>query len=185
MEIVILLHPDSSEDIEKTIDALYAFTDCEVSISPNACVIVDDKPRFMSVNEILEYNTNRTVDLLRQELEIKRGELGEEWHFSSLIKIFIEKRIYRNIEECTTWEGVIETIDAGLKPYKKKFKREITRDDIVALTEIKIKRISKYDVKEQDEKIKALEEQIAEIEHHLAHIKAFAISYFKIGRAHV
>lgn len=179
VEIVILLHPESSEDIEKTIDALYAFTDCEVSISPNACVIIEDKPRFMNVNEILEYNTARTVDLLRMELEIKKGELEEEWHFSSLIKIFIEKKIYRNIEECTTWESVIETIDAGLKPYKKKFKREITRDDIVALTEIKIKRISKYDVKEQDEKIKSLEAQIAEIEHHLAHIKTFAINYFK------
>lgn len=179
VEIVILLHPDSSEDIEKTIDALYAFTDCEVSISPNACVIVEDKPRFMNVNEILEYNTDRTVELLKRELEIKKSELEEEWHFSSLIKIFIEKRIYRNIEECTTWESVIETIDAGLKPYKKKFKREITRDDIVALTEIKIKRISKYDVKEQDEKIKDLEKQIGEVDHHLAHIRQFAINYYK------
>ncbi len=179
VEIVIHLHPDSSEDIEKTIDALYAFTDCEVSISPNSCVIIEDKPRFMGVNEILEYNTERTVELLKRELEIKKAELEEEWHFSSLIKIFIEKRIYRNIEECTTWESVIETIDSGLKPYKKKFKREITRDDIVALTEIKIKRISKYDVKEQDEKIKGLEEQIAEVDHHLAHIKTFAINYFK------
>ncbi len=179
VEIVILLHPDSSEDIEKTIDALYAFTDCEVSISPNACVIIDDKPRFMNVNDILEYNTEQTVELLRRELEIKKAELEEEWHFSSLIKIFIEKRIYRNIEECTTWESVIDTIDVGLKPYKKKFKREITRDDIVGLTEIKIKRISRYDVKEQDEKIKSLEEQITEIENNLAHIKQFAINYFK------
>jgi topoisomerase-4 subunit A len=179
VEIVILLHPDSSEDIEKTIDALYAFTDCEVSISPNACVIVEDKPRFMSVNEILEYNTGQTVELLKRELEINKSELEEEWHFSSLVKIFIEKKIYRNIEECTTWESVLEAIDAGLKPYKKKFKREITQEDIVALTEIKIKRISKYDVKEQDEKIKSLEEKIADIEHHLAHIKTFAINYFK------
>ncbi|CAN5662146.1 DNA gyrase/topoisomerase IV subunit A [soil metagenome] len=179
VEIVILLHPESSEDIEKTIDALYAFTDCEVSISPNACVIVEDKPRFMGVNEILEYNTNRTVELLKRELEIKRNELGEEWHFSSLIKIFIEKKIYRSIEECTTWEAVLEAIDAGLKPYRKKFKREITREDIISLTEIKIKRISKYDVKEQDEKIKSLESEMAEIEHHLAHIKVFAINYFK------
>jgi topoisomerase IV subunit A len=179
VEIVIHLHPDSSEDVDKTIDALYAFTDCEVSISPNACVIIDDKPRFMNVNDILEYNTHQTVELLKKELEIKKAELEEEWHFSSLIKIFIEKRIYRNIEECTTWDSVIETIDAGLKPYKKKFKREITRDDIVALTEIKIKRISKYDVKEQDEKIKSLEAQIAEVEDNLAHIKQFAINYFK------
>ncbi|MEO8086548.1 MAG: DNA gyrase/topoisomerase IV subunit A [Bacteroidota bacterium] len=179
VEIVILLHPESSEDIEKTIDALYAFTDCEVSISPNACVIVEDKPRFMGVNEILEYNTNRTVELLKRELEIRKNELGEEWHFSSLIKIFIEKKIYRSIEECTTWEGVLEAIDTGLKPYRKKFKREITREDIISLTEIKIKRISKYDVKEQDEKIKSLEAEMAEIEHHLAHIKVFAINYFK------
>ncbi len=179
VEIVIHLHPDSSEDIDNAISALYAFTDCEVSISPNSCVIIDDKPRFMSVNDILKYNTEQTVELLKKELEIKKSELEEEWHFSSLIKIFIEKRIYRNIEECTTWDSVIETIDAGLKPYKKKFKREITRDDIVALTEIKIKRISKYDVKEQDEKIKSLEAQIAEVEDHLAHIKQFAINYFK------
>jgi len=179
VEIVIHLHPDSSEDVDKTIDALYAFTDCEVSISPNACVIIDDKPRFMNVNDILEYNTEQTVQLLKKELEIKKSELEEEWHFSSLIKIFIEKRIYRNIEECTTWESVLETIDEGLKPYKKKFKRAITQEDIIALTEIKIKRISKYDVKAQDEKIKSLEEQIGEVEHHLAHIKQFAINYFK------
>jgi len=179
VEIVIHLHPDSSEDIDNAIAALYAFTDCEVSIAPNACVIIEDKPRFMGVNDILEYNTNQTVELLKRELEIKKAELEEEWHFSSLIKIFIEKRIYRNIEECTTWESVIETIDTGLKPYKKKFKREITRDDIVSLTEIKIKRISKYDVKEQDEHIKGLEQQIAEIDHNLAHIKPFAINYFK------
>jgi topoisomerase IV subunit A len=179
VEIVIHLHPDSSEDVDKTIDALYAFTDCEVSISPNACVIIEDKPRFMNVNDILEYNTGQTVELLKKELEIKKSELEEEWHFSSLIKIFIEKRIYRNIEECTTWESVLETIDEGLKPYKKKFKRAITQEDIIALTEIKIKRISKYDVKAQDEKIKSLGEQIAEVEHHLAHIKQFAINYFK------
>src|SRR5436190_9025288 len=179
VEIVIHLHPDSSEDIDNAISALYAFTDCEVSISPNSCVIVEDKPRFISVNDILEYNTNQTVELLKKELEIKKSELEEDWHFSSLIKIFIEKRIYRNIEECTTWDSVIETIDTGLKPYKKRFKREITRDDIVALTEIKIKRISKYDVKEQDEKIKALEAQLAEAEHNLAHIKQYTINYFK------
>jgi topoisomerase-4 subunit A len=179
VEILIHLHPDSSEDTDKTIDALYAFTDCEISISPNACVIIDDKPRFMSVNEILEANANRTVELLRRELEIRKAELEEDWHLSSLVKIFIEKRIYRNIEECTTWESVLETIDDGLKPYKKKFKRAITRDDIISLTEIKIKRISKYDVKEQDEKIRGLEEQIRETEHHLAHIRQYAIQYFK------
>ncbi|MEY4593711.1 MAG: hypothetical protein RIQ47_121, partial [Bacteroidota bacterium] len=179
VEIMLHLHSDSSEDLDKTIDALYAFTDCEVSISPNSCVIIDDKPRFMSVNDILKYNTEQTLGLLKQELEIRRSELEEEWHFSSLIKIFIEKRIYRNIEECTTWEQVISTIDDGLKPYKKKFKREITRDDIVALTEIKIKRISKYDVKEQDEKIKGLEASLDEVAANLANIKGYTIAYFK------
>ncbi|MBK9542265.1 MAG: DNA gyrase/topoisomerase IV subunit A [Bacteroidetes bacterium] len=179
VEIMIHLHSDSYEDLDKTIDALYAFTDCEVSVSPNACVIVEDKPRFMSVNDILKYNTEQTVRLLRKELEIRKAELEEEWHFSSLIKIFIEKRIYRNIEECTTWESVIETIDLGLKPYKKRFKREITRDDIVALTEIKIKRISKYDVKEQDEKLRGLEDELKVVENHLANIKPYAINWYK------
>ena len=179
VEIMIHLHSESYEDIDKTVDALYAFTDCEVSISPNACVIVEDKPRFMGVNEILKYNTENTQKLLRQELEIKMAELEEEWHFSSLIKIFIEKRIYRNIEECTTWESVIETIDEGLKPYKKKFKRQITRDDIVALTEIKIKRISKYDVKAQDEKIRGLEDEMKVVAAHLANIRNYTISWYK------
>ncbi len=179
VEIVLHLHSDSSEDLDKTIDALYAFTDCEVSISPNACVIIDDKPRFMNVNDILKYNTEQTVALLKQELEIRKAELEEEWHFSSLVKIFIEKRIYRNIEECTTWEQVIDTIDEGLKPYKKRFKREITRDDIIGLTEIKIKRISKYDVKEQDEKIRGLEAELEEVEGHLSNLKQYAIAYFK------
>jgi topoisomerase IV subunit A len=179
VEISIQLHSDSYEDLDKTIDALYAFTDCEISISPNSCVIIEDKPRFMGVNDILRYNTENTVSLLRKELEIRKAELEEEWHFSSLIKIFIEKRIYRNIEECTTWESVIETIDEGLKPYKKRFKRAITRDDIVSLTEIKIKRISRYDVKEQDEKIKGIEAELKEVEHHLANIRPYAIAWYK------
>ncbi len=179
VEIIIHLHSDSYEDLDKTIDALYAFTACEVSMAPNACVIIDDKPSFMSVNEILKYNAQYTMNLLKKELEIRKAELEEEWHFSSLVKIFIEKRIYRNIEECTTWESVIETIDLGLKPYKKKFKRAITRDDIIGLTEIKIKRISRYDVKAQDEKIKGLEEQLKEVEHHLANLRQYTISWFK------
>ena len=179
VEIMIHLHSDSYEDIDKTIDALYAFTDCEVSISPNACVIIEDKPRFLGVNDILKYNTDQTLNLLRRELEIKKSELEEDWHFSSLIKIFIEKRIYRNIEDCTTWESVIDTIDTGLKPFKKKFKRTVTRDDIVALTEIKIKRISKYDVKAQDEKIRGLEVLLKEVEHHLANIRQYTITWYK------
>ena len=179
VEISIQLHSDSYEDLDKTIDALYAFTDCEISISPNACVIIDEKPRFMGVNEILKYNTDNTVALLKRELEIRKNELEEEWHFSSLIKIFIEKRIYRDIEECTTWEAVIQAIDDGLKPYKKKFKRAITRDDIVSLTEIKIKRISKYDVKEQDQKIRGIEEELKEVEYNLANLRPYAIAWYK------
>ncbi|MCK5066398.1 MAG: DNA gyrase/topoisomerase IV subunit A, partial [Bacteroidales bacterium] len=158
---------------------LYAFTDCEISISPNCCVIDDDKPRFVGVSEILRVNAEHTKELLRQELEIRLRELQEDWHLSSLEKIFIEKRIYRDIEECETWESVIEAIDKGLDPYKKLFMREVTREDIIKLTEIKIKRISKYDVKRADEHIKALEEEMEEVKNHLDNLVTFAINYFK------
>jgi topoisomerase-4 subunit A len=177
VEIFIELQPGTSPDV--AVDALYAFTDCEVSISPNACVIYEDKPQFMSVTEILKRSTQMTVDLLQKELEIKKNELEEAWHFSSLEKIFIEKRIYRDIEECETWEAVIEAIEKGLKPYKKKFKREITHDDIVKLTEIKIKRISKFDSKKADELIKSIEADLEQVQHDLTHITDFAINYFK------
>jgi topoisomerase-4 subunit A len=177
VEILVHLGPNVSSD--KTIDALYAFTDCEVSISNNCCVIDDDKPRFMGVSEILRVNTEHTKDLLRQELEIRLGELQEDWHMSSLEKIFIEKRIYRDIEECETWESVIETIDRGLDPYKKLLFREVTRDDIVKLTEIRIKRISRYDVKRADEHISSLEEEMEEVKNHLANLIAYTIEYFK------
>lgn len=166
-------------DPDVTIDALYAFTDCQLSISPNACVIIEDKPHFTTVDEILRISTENTKELLRRELEIKLAELNENWHFSSLEKIFIEKRIYRNIEECETWEAVIDTIDKGLKPYKKLFRREITTEDIVKLTEIKIKRISKFDAFKADEYIKGVEKAIADIQHHLAHLTEFAVSYFE------
>jgi len=176
VEIQIYLASGQSPDV--TIDALYAFTDCEVSISPNACVIVDDKPVFMGVNEILKINTNRTLDLLKKELEIKRGELLEKILFSSLERIFIENRIYRDIEECETWESVIETIDSGLTPYKSQFYRDITKDDIVRLTEIKIKRISKFDALKADEQLKNLHDKLAETEHYLANLVEYAINYF-------
>src|SRR5690606_13495882 len=139
----------------------------------------DDKPQFMSVNDILKYNTQQTVDLLKQELEIKKAELKEKILFSSLEKIFIENRIYRDIEECESWEEVISTIDKGLKPHKKKFYREITTDDIVRLTEIKIKRISRYDSFKADELLKDLEKQLKETEHHLKHLTDYAISYYQ------
>ena len=176
VEILVSLAPGQSPDI--TIDALYAFTDCESSISPNACVIIDDKPHFISVNDILRISTDQTVDLLTQELEIKKGELMEKILFSSLEKIFIENRIYRDIEECETWEAVIQTIDKGLDPYKPQFYREITQDDIVKLTEIRIKRISKFDSFKSDELLKKLEEELKETEYHLAHIIDFAVNYY-------
>ena len=178
VEIVIQLQSGVSPD--KTIDALYAFTDCELSISPNACVITDEnKPAFVGVSDILRHNTDRTVKLLKLELEIRKAELEEEWHFSSLEKIFIEKRIYRDIEECETWEAVITAIDNGLKPYKKLFRRKITLDDITRLTEIKIKRISKYDSSRADEHIRGLETDLEEVTNHLANIIPYAINYFR------
>ncbi len=177
IEILISLAPGQSPDI--TIDALYAFTDCEVSISPNACVIVDDKPLFTTVSEILRINTDQTVDLLRQELEIKRKELLEKLLFASLEKIFIENRIYRDIEECETWEAVLETIDQGLEPYKPQFYREIVQDDIIRLTEIKIKRISKFDSFKADELMRKLEEELKQTEYHLANIVEYAIAYYE------
>jgi topoisomerase-4 subunit A len=177
VEIQIDLAPGSDPDV--TIDALYAFTDCQNSISTNACVIVNDKPMFLSVNEILELSTERTKELLKKELEIKQAELNEKWHFSSLEKIFIEKRIYRDIEEATTWEMVLERIDKGLKPYKKLFKREITTEDITKLTEIKIKRISKFDSFKADEEIKSIEEQLKQVAYDLKHLTEFSVAYFQ------
>lgn len=177
VEIQIDLPSGVSPDV--TIDALYAFTDCEVSISPNACIIIDETPHFLTVDEILRLSTDHTKELLRLELEVRLAELKEKLLFSSLEKIFIENRIYRDIEECETWEAVIETIDKGLDPYKKQFYREITEEDIVRLTEIRIKRISKFNAFKADELIRSLEEQIAEIEHHLANLVEYAISYFE------
>lgn len=178
VEIVIQLQSGISPD--KTIDALYAFTDCELSISPNACVITDEnKPAFVGVSDILRHSVDQTVKLLTRELEIRKAELEEEWHFSSLEKIFIEKRIYRDIEESETWEAVITAIDKGLKPYKKLFKREITRDDIIRLTEIKIKRISKYDSSRADEHIKGIEGELEEVINHLGNIIPYTINYYR------
>jgi len=177
VEIQILLQPGQSPEI--AMDALYAFTDCEISISPNACVIVEDKPHFMAVNDILKYNTEQTVALLKRELEIRKAELMEKILFSSLEKIFIENRIYRDIEEAKTWEEVLERIDKGLKPHKKKFYREITQDDIVKLTEIRIKRISRFDSFKADEMLKDLEKELKETNHHLRNLTEYAISYFQ------
>ncbi|MBA3899841.1 MAG: DNA gyrase/topoisomerase IV subunit A [Bacteroidetes bacterium] len=177
VEILIHLQPGVSPD--KSIDALYAFTACETSISPNSCVIFEDRPRFLKVNDMLAEATNRTKNLLKLELEIRMNELEANWHFSSLEKIFIEKRIYRDIEECETWEAVIEAIDKGLKPYKKLFKREITREDILRLTEIKIKRISKFDAFKADEHIQGIENEMEQVQHHLDTLVDYTIEYYK------
>lgn len=177
VEIQIHLAPGQSPDIAT--DALYAFTDCEISISPNACVIVEEKPRFLTVNDILQHSNNQTLDLLRRELEIKRLELLEKILFGSLEKIFIENRIYRDIEECETWEAVISTIDRGLEPFKSQFYREITEEDIVRLTEIKIKRISRFDAFKADELLKKLQEDLRETEHNLAHLVEYAVRYYR------
>lgn len=177
VEIVIHLANDVSPDI--TIDALYAFTDCEVSISPNACVIIDKRPHFIGVKEMLRRSTDRTKELLRMELDIRLRELEEGWHMSSLEKIFIENRIYNSIEECETWEAVIETIDRGLDPFKPMLRREVTTDDIVKLTEIKIKRISKFDTKKADEYVRGLEVEMDEVKNHLAHLIEYTIAYFE------
>lgn len=177
VEILIHLVPGISPDT--TIDALYAFTDCEISISPNNCVISDGKPRFLGVKQILIESTAKTVDLLKMELEIRRQELLESLLYASLERIFIENRIYRDIEECTSWDEVIKTIDKGLEPYKSQFYREITIDDILRLTEIKIKRISKFNAFKADELINNLNDEKAQVEHYLANLTEYAIEYFK------
>ena len=175
----ILIHLATGVSPDKTIDALYAFTDCEISISPNSSVIDGDTPRFLGVTEILKRNTDDTVHLLTRELEIRKSELEEQWHFSSLEKIFIENRIYSLIEEEETWEGVISAIDTGLKPFIKHLKREVTREDIIRLTEIKIKRISKFDAFKADELILKIEEELEQIELKLNNIIDHAVDYFK------
>jgi topoisomerase-4 subunit A len=175
----ILVHLPAGADGETTRDALFAFSDCELTISPNACVITEGKPQFLGVSDILRRNTAQTRDLLGMELQIKLDELAEKWHFSSLEKIFIENRIYRDIEECETWEAVIKAIDDGLKPFKKLLKREVTEEDIVRLTEIKIKRISKFDSFKADEEIRGLEKAIEETDKNLRNLTRFTIKWFE------
>ncbi|WP_318344880.1 DNA gyrase/topoisomerase IV subunit A [Flagellimonas baculiformis] len=178
-EVEILVHLPPGLSPDKTIDALYAFTACESSISPLGCIIEDNKPLFIGVKEMLERSTDNTVELLKAELEIQLGELEEQWHFASLERIFIENRIYRDIEEEETWEGVIAAIDKGLKPHTTHLKRAVTEEDIVRLTEIRIKRISKFDLEKAQQLIESLDEKIAQTKHHLEHLVEFAIDYFK------
>ena len=177
VEILIHLPPGVSPD--KTIDALYAFSDCEISISPNACIIKNDKPYFMSVSDILKQSTAHTLDLLKAELEILLSEQQALWHFASLERIFIENKIYRDIEECETWEAVIEAIRKGLQSHIKHLKDPVIEEDIVRLTEIKIKRISKFDLDKANENLKKIEDNITELINKLANLVDYAIDYFK------
>ncbi len=177
VEILVHLPPNVSPDT--TIDALYAFTNCESSISPLSCIIEEHKPIFIGVSDLLKISTDHTVALLKRELEIQLAELEEQWHFASLERIFIENRIYRDIEEVATWDGVLEAIDTGLKPFTKHLKRSVTQEDILRLTEIRIKKISKFDIDKANQLIEALEEKIAAVKENLANLVAFSIAYFK------
>ena len=176
VEIVIYLPNGISPD--KTIDALYAFTSCETSISPLSCIIENNKPSFLGVSEILIKSTDNTLSLLKKELEIRLKELEDQWHNFSLERIFIENKIYRKIENEETWDGVLEAIKNGIKPYIKTLKRNLTEEDITRLTEIKIKRISKFDIDKAKERIESLENQIDEVKDNLNNLVDFAISYF-------
>jgi topoisomerase-4 subunit A len=180
VEVVIHLANNVSPD--KTIDALYAFTDCEVSLAPNSTVILDDKPHFLGVTELLKISANRTRDLLKLELEIELGELQEKWHFASLEKIFIENRIYRDIEECETWESILETIHKGLEPHIQHLIRPVTDEDVTRLTEIRIKRISKFDGYKADQLIAGLEGDIEQVRYHLDHLTEYAVDWFRMLR---
>lgn len=177
VEILISLAPGISPD--KTIDALYAFTDCEIPVSPNSCIIKDDKPIFIGTSEILKISARKTVDLLKKELQIRQEELEDAWHTSSLEKIFIENELYQDIKKCKTEEGILETIDKGLEPFKKKLLREVTRDDLIRLSNIPIKRISKYSSLKADEYIKEIETNIDEVKNHLENIIPYTINYYR------
>lgn len=178
-DVDIQIELPSGASTDQTIEALYAFTDCEVNISVNCCIIRDDKPKFIGVSELLENSVNQTKNLLEAELSIKLGELKEKLHFSSLEKIFIEKRIYRKIENAETWDAVLKTIDKGLSQYKAQFIRDVNEDDLIKLTEIKIKRISKFDSKRADSAISKLKESVAEVEYDLEHLIEYSIRFYE------
>ena len=178
-EVEILVHLPNGVSPDKSIDGLYAFTSCETSISPLGCVIENNKPLFIGVSEILKKSTEKTKELLRLELEYKKSDYENQWHYASLERIFIENRVYRLIENEDTWDGVIKTIDNGLKPFIKDLKRPVVEEDIIRLTEIKIKRISKFDIEKAILKIKTIEEELEKIKFNLNNLTDFAIDYFK------
>src|SRR5688572_2916624 len=178
VEIQVDLAPGISPDI--TIDALFKFTDCEISISPNACVIVDQKPQFLAVNDLLKLSTDKTKDLLDQELKIKLAELQEKWHYTSLERIFFEEKIYKELEKKhATWDKVLEAIDDAFKPFKKQLKRAITREDIIKLTEKPVRRIYRLDIDELNDQIKGLEADIKQVKHDIANLVDYAVAYFE------
>ena len=177
-EVEILVHLPNGISPDKTIDALYAFTACESSISPLGCIIIDNKPKFIGVSEMLKISTDTTVSTLKKELEYRLQELENQWHYASLERIFIENKVYRLIEEEETWEGVLKAIDDGIKPHIGHLKRPVIEEDLVRLTEIRIKRISKFDIDKAQQRIEALEEDIAAVKHNLDHLIDFAIDYF-------
>ena len=177
VEIIVYLKTGSS--ISKTIDALYAFSQCEVSISPLSCIISNNKPEFIGVSDILKTSTENTRELLKEELEIELEELNNQWHNISLEKIFIENRIYRDIEDKTSWELVLSSIEEGLKPFTKKLRKQVSLDDIKKLTEIPIKKISKFDLNKVNEKLKSINANIDEVKNNLEHITDYAIKYFE------
>lgn len=188
-KVEILIHLPQGSDTDQVIRQLYVFTDCEVTISPAACVIENDKPMFVGVSEILRRSTDKTLALLKQELEIRLEELEQQWHWDSLERIFIEERIYRRIEKSETWENVLLEIREGLKPFLKSLRRAVTEDDLVRLTEIKIKRISKYNRFQADEQLKKIETDIKEVKNQLKHLVPHAIKWFemlqeKYGKTH-
>jgi len=183
-EVEILVYLPSGSSIQKTIDSLFAFTQCEVSISPLCCIISDNKPQFLGVRDILKISTDNTKDLLKKELEIQLDELENQWHSISLERIFIENRIYRDIEEKTTWDEVLSTIDSGLDPFKSKLKKDVTVDDIKKLTEIPIRKISKFDLDKVKDKLDSIEVNIEEVKNSLNHLVDYTIQYFTHLKKH-
>ncbi len=183
-EVEILVYLPSGTSIQKTIDSLFAFTQCEVSISPLCCIISDNKPHFLGVREILKISTDNTKDLLKKELEIQLNELENQWHSISLERIFIENRIYRDIEEKTTWDEVLSTIESGLAPFKSKLKKDVTVDDIKKLTEIPIRKISKFDLNKVKDKLESIEVNIEEVKNNLNHLVEYTIQYFTHLKKH-
>ena len=176
--VEIMIHLPNGISPDKTIDALYAFTACETSVSPLGCLIIDNKPNFMGVSDILKISTDHTVQLLKMELKVQLEDLESQWHYASLERIFIENKIYREIEEAKTWDQVLSFIEEGLKPFINRLKRPVTEEDIIKLTEIRIKRISKFDIDKAQQKIEALENYIAEVKNNLEHLIDYAIRYF-------